>query len=103
MLIVGDDMNKLLIFLVLTLSATSSWGKTVKCYMAGSNGIDQVIIASPKGLSNLDAISEELKSRYTEHQPTVQKLGGIVEFECVGFNDSFSSDIANTRFAELQY
>ncbi|GAB1623295.1 hypothetical protein AAOGI_33450 [Agarivorans albus] len=103
MLIVGDLMKGLAIFLCLILPISSSWAITVKCYMAGSTGYDQVVIASPKDLDSIAEITTEIKQRYTNHTASAQKFGSISQIECVEFNSEFSSDIANVRFAELEY
>ncbi len=96
-------MKGLTILLLVMLPLSVSWGKTVKCYMAGDKGKDQVVIATPKGLDKMQEINDEMYSRYAEHRKTIQKLGNITQFECVEFERTFSSDTANTRFSELQY
>ena len=103
MLIVGDFMKSLAIFFGLILPISSSWAITVKCYMAGSTGYDQVVIATPKYLDSMAEITAEIKQRYTEHAASAQKFGSISQIECVEFNSVFSSDIANARFEELEY
>ncbi|WP_163132944.1 hypothetical protein [Agarivorans sp. Alg241-V36] len=96
-------MKRLVILLCVILPMSSSWAITVKCYMAGSTGYDQVVIASPKGLESMAEITAEIKQRYTDHAASAQKFGTISQIECVEFNSVFSSDIANVRFAELEY
>ena len=96
-------MKGLTILLLVMLPLSFSWGKTVKCYMAGDKGKDQVVIATPKGLSNMQEINDEMYRRYAEHGKTINKLGNITQFECVEFERKFSSKAANTRFSEMQY
>lgn len=71
--------------------------------MAGSTGYEQVVIASPKDLDSMAEITAEIKQRYTNHTASAQRFGSISQIECVELNSEFSSDIANVRFAELEY
>jgi hypothetical protein len=96
-------MRYLAILLFVFSPLSSSWAITVKCYMAGSTGYDQVVIASPKDLDSMAEITAEIKQRYTDHTASAQKFGSISQIECVEFNSVFSSEVANARFAELEY
>ncbi|WP_432454290.1 hypothetical protein ACRRS0_02315 [Agarivorans sp. QJM3NY_29] len=102
-------MNRLLwLLLVLMLPISVSSAQTVKCYMQGEKGIDQVIIASPgkqksKPQPSIGDIRADLYQRYVNDRKTIKRLGHLRTFECVDFKDKFSSEQANRAFTELNY